>query len=46
MAVGEDVPGVKREDLMVLPDAEWERLKDRLVFEAWMEKIKSQYPPE
>jgi len=39
MAVGADVPGVKREDLMVLPAADWERLKSQLVYEAWAEKI-------
>ncbi len=46
MAVGDDVPGVKREDLMVLPDADWQRLKDRLVYDAWAEKIMKKYPPE
>ena len=25
-------------DAVVLPDAEWERLKDRLTYEAWVEK--------
>jgi hypothetical protein len=46
MAVGDDVPGVKRADLMVLPDADWTRLKDQLVYDAWAEKVMKQYPPE
>jgi len=46
LAVGDDVPDVKRADLMVLPDTEWTRLKDKLVYDAWAEKIMKQYPPE
>jgi len=45
MAVGDDVPGVKRDDLMVLPSADWERLKSQLVYESWAEKI-MKYPAE
>jgi dienelactone hydrolase len=45
MAVGDDVPGVKREDLMVLPAADWERLKGHLTFDAWAAKIEAEYPP-
>lgn len=37
-AVGTGFPGIRREDLMVLPAAEWEREKDRLTYEAWAEK--------
>lgn len=37
-ALGSGLPGVKREDLMVLPDADWERMKDRLTYEAWVSK--------
>ncbi|MDR3735712.1 MAG: alpha/beta fold hydrolase [Acidobacteriaceae bacterium] len=46
MAVGTDVPGVKREDLMALPAAEWEKLKDRLTYEAWAAKVMTLYPAE
>lgn len=46
MAVGDDVPGVKREDLMALPDADWTRLKDQLVYDAWAAKIEKLYPEE
>ncbi len=31
---------------MVLPDADWQRLKDQLVYDAWAEKIVKMYPPE
>jgi dienelactone hydrolase len=37
-AMGTGLPGIKREDLMVLPDAEWEGMKDKLTYEAWAEK--------
>ncbi len=37
-ALGTDLPGIKREDLMVLPTADWEKMKDRLTYEAWAEK--------
>jgi dienelactone hydrolase len=37
-AVGTGFPGIRHEDLMVLPAAEWEREKDRLTYEAWAEK--------
>jgi len=46
MAVGTDVPGVKRDDLMVLPSADWDRLKPQLIYETWAAKIMKQYPPE
>lgn len=39
-AVGTNLPGIKREDLTVLPETEWEKLKDRLTYEAWAEKTK------
>lgn len=38
-AVGDNVPGVPRADLMVLPDADWEKLKPQLIYESWAEKI-------
>jgi hypothetical protein len=37
-AVGSGFPGIKREDLMVLPETEWNSLKDRLTYEAWTAK--------
>jgi len=46
MAVGTDVPGVKREELMALPAADWEKLKDRLTFDAWAAKVMKEYPAE
>jgi hypothetical protein len=37
-ALGTGLPGIPREDLMVLPPSEWERSKDRLIYEAWAQK--------
>jgi hypothetical protein len=37
-AVGSGFPGIKREDLMVLPEQEWQAMKDRLTYEAWAVK--------
>jgi len=37
-AVGTGLPGIARGDLMVLPDADWQRLKDSLTYEAWAAK--------
>jgi hypothetical protein len=37
-AVGTGFPAISRADLRVLPDAEWQRLKDRLTYEAWAQK--------
>ena len=37
-AVGTGLPGIPRADLMVLPDADWERLKDQIVWEGWEKK--------
>jgi hypothetical protein len=37
-AVGTGFPGIKRQDLMVLPDADWLAMKDRLTYEAWAAK--------
>jgi len=31
-------PGIKQEDLMVLPPGDWESLKDRLTYQAWARK--------
>ena len=37
-ALGSGFPGIKREDLMVLPDAAWTANKGRLTYEAWAAK--------
>jgi dienelactone hydrolase len=37
-AVGTGLPAIARADLMVLPDADWERLKGQLTYEAWATK--------
>jgi dienelactone hydrolase len=37
-ALGTGYPGIAREQLNVLPDADWQRLKDQLVYESWAEK--------
>lgn len=36
MALGDDIPGIPRDELDVLPKAEWERRKDEFVYEAWV----------
>ena len=38
-ALGTGFPGIKREDLMVLPDKEWLAMKDLLTYEAWAAKM-------
>jgi hypothetical protein len=38
-ALGTGFPGVKREDLMVLPEADWERMKGELTYEAWAARM-------
>jgi dienelactone hydrolase len=35
-ALGDDVPAVDRDDLFVFPAKEWERRKDRLIYESWV----------
>jgi len=37
-ALGAGFPGIQREDLMVLPEANWLAMKDRLTYAAWAEK--------
>jgi hypothetical protein len=37
-ALGTNLPGLTREQLTVLPDPEWQKLKDRLTYEAWARK--------
>jgi dienelactone hydrolase len=38
MALGEAVPGVARDQLMVLPAGDWEKHRTELVYESWAEK--------
>jgi dienelactone hydrolase len=40
LAVGTGFPAIKRSDLMVLPEEEWQRQKPVLTYEAWAAKIK------
>ncbi len=37
-ALGTGFPGIRREDLMVLPEAEWVARKDELTYEGWAAK--------
>lgn len=37
-AVGAGLPGIPRQQLMVLPEADWQRLRDQLTWEAWAAK--------
>jgi Alpha/beta hydrolase family len=37
-ALGVGFPGIKREDLMVLPEADWVAMKDQLTYEGWAAK--------
>jgi hypothetical protein len=37
-ALNVGLPYIKREDLMVLPEAEWTAMKDQLIYEAWAAK--------
>lgn len=37
-ALGQGIPAVSRKDLTVLTDQEWEKQKERLVYETWIKK--------
>ena len=37
-ALGTGYPGIARDQLNVLPEADWTRLKDDLIYESWAEK--------
>lgn len=39
-AIGQGFPGIPRADLMVLPQDEWERQKDTLLYDAWAAKAR------
>jgi dienelactone hydrolase len=40
LAVGSGLPGIGREKLFVLPRAEWEKRKNELVYESWVEQAR------
>lgn len=40
-ALGSEFPGIKREDLMVLPESDWQRMKGELTYESWVGKVKA-----
>ena len=40
-ALGTDIPGIPRDDMTVLPDADWERLRTELIYEFWADKMKA-----
>jgi hypothetical protein len=41
-ALGTGFPGIQRDQMTVLPEADWERLKGELVYESWAEKVKAE----
>ncbi len=41
-AVGTGFPAIPRQDLMVLPDADWEQEKGQLVYDAWAAKMRAE----
>ena len=43
-AVGTGFPGIKREDLMVLPEEDWVRMKDKLTYEGWVAAVRAEMP--
>ncbi len=40
-ALGQDVQGIARKDLNVFTNGEWQRQKDKLVFEVWLKEAKA-----
>jgi dienelactone hydrolase len=40
-ALGSGIPGLSREQLTAVPVAEWEREKDRFIYEAWIEHARA-----
>ena len=40
-ALGTGFPGIKREDLMVLPEADWAAMKNQLTYEGWAAKARA-----
>jgi dienelactone hydrolase len=38
-ALGTGLPGIPRDQLNVLPEADWQRLKGELIYDCWAEKI-------
>ena len=40
-ALGADVPGLTRRDLSVFDEEGWDRTKDKLIYERWIDAVKS-----
>jgi len=40
-ALGSGIPGLTREQLTAVPVAEWERQKDRFIYEKWIEEARA-----
>jgi dienelactone hydrolase len=40
-ALGSGIPGLTREQLTAVPVAEWERTKDRYIYETWIEQARA-----
>jgi dienelactone hydrolase len=40
-AVGKDIAAIPRADLMVLPEAEWQKQKDSLLYDAWAARTRA-----
>lgn len=43
-AIGAHVPGLRREQLFVIPAAEWAGEKDRFIHESWLREAKARLP--
>lgn len=41
-ALGENMPGFRRQTLRVLPPEEWERSKGELIYESWLERARAE----
>jgi dienelactone hydrolase len=44
-ALGTDVPAIRRDDLFVFSPEEWQRRKDRLIYESWVEAARACVAP-
>ena len=40
-AIGTGFPDIARQDLMVLPDAEWQKEKDQMIYDAWASRTRA-----
>jgi hypothetical protein len=41
-ALGTGFPGIRREDLMLLPEGDWLTLSSRLTYEGWVRAVKAE----